>query len=164
MGFEAPVLVAFGSNLGNRAELLRRGVELVSKSVRIFRCSSLYETAPMYVEDQPSYLNGALSGFTELGPLALLAQLKRIEVEVGRRPRVRNGPRELDLDLIAYGVLELRSTVLRLPHSGLRGRRFVLEPLAEIDADSFVPICLGVARALEDPKVREQEVTRVPDG
>lgn len=134
------IAVAFGSNLGDRVQNIRRAVELVAGFVGEVRCSSVYETAPMYVEDQPAFLNGALTGLTALGPLSLVRALKSVEHKVGRLPRIANGPREIDLDLLLYGSLSLVSSAkppLVVPHPRIAERRFVLEPLVELGMEGY---------------------------
>lgn len=133
-------VIAFGSNLGDREGNIRRAAETLGVS----RISSLHETTPMYVEDQPPFINAVAFLDTELGPLALLRLLKETEAAIGRQPRERYGPREIDLDLIAYGSLQLRSVIygearLQVPHPRLAERSFVLDPLAELDPGFHVP-------------------------
>jgi 2-amino-4-hydroxy-6-hydroxymethyldihydropteridine diphosphokinase len=128
-----PVAIALGSNLGPSIAHMQCAVELLSKQVERIKVSGIYKTAPMYVLDQPAFFNAALVGQTLHGPLGLLHILKSIEREVGRLPRVRYGPREIDLDLISYGSLSLRSNFLQIPHPKIGERRFVLLPLAEIE-------------------------------
>lgn len=98
----------------------------------------------MYVEDQPAFLNAVGLLETEEGPIALLKRLKATELEVGRLPRERYGPREIDLDLLAYGSLQLKSTLvgrsrLHVPHPRLAERRFVLQPLFDLDSQFVLP-------------------------
>lgn len=132
MGPVTPVAIALGSNLGPSVAHMQRALELLAPHLQSIRPSSLYETAPMYVLDQPPFFNAALTAQTELGPLALLRTLKSIEMAVGRLPRVRYGPREIDVDLISYGSVMLRSSVLQVPHPKIGERRFVLLPLVEV--------------------------------
>lgn len=106
--------------------------------------SRVYDTAPMYVTDQPPFLNAALRARTDLGPLPLLRRVKEIEAELGRQARTRFGPREIDIDLIAYGRLAYRFVdkgreVLRLPHPRVAERRFVLAPLADVAPKGVLP-------------------------
>jgi 2-amino-4-hydroxy-6-hydroxymethyldihydropteridine diphosphokinase len=144
----AQVAIGLGSNMGDRRAHIESALTLLRDVVAELRVSSLIETAPMYVTDQPAYLNGAAIGFTDLGPLALLARLKAIELEVGRTPSVRYGPREIDLDLLAYGRVAFRSSGrLEVPHPRTPERRFVLEPLAELDPSMYLP-GLGSVSAL----------------
>lgn len=88
--------------------------------------------------DQDDFLNACLAGRTALSPLALLDRLKSLETKLGRVQRERNGPREIDLDLIAYGRLTLESPRLHLPHPRLAERRFVLEPALEAAPDAWI--------------------------
>lgn len=136
--------------MGDRRAHIEAAVARLREVISDLRVSTLIETDPMYVTDQPVYLNGAAIGFTDLGPLALLARLKAIEVEVGRTPSVRYGPREIDLDLLAYGRVAFRSPGrLEVPHPRTPERRFVLEPLAELDPPLHLPGLGPVASLLE---------------
>lgn len=158
------VAIGFGSNVGAREEHIAAALGMLERVVVIESVSSLYETAPMYVEDQAPFLNGVAVGETDFGPFSLVEALKRIEAEVGRTPAVRNGPREIDLDLLIYGSLSLRSSGARpltVPHPGIAGRRFVLEPLAEAMPDAVVPFVGLVESLLEKADVQSQEVRRV---
>lgn len=137
------VVIAFGSNLGDR----EANILAASRALAVERLSPLYETDPMYVEDQPAFLNAAALLETSEGPLELLAKIKALEFEIGRLPRVRNGPREIDIDLIAYGALQLSSKLLNVPHPRMVERRFVLQPLFDIAPDLLLP-GLGVVRDL----------------
>ena len=132
------VAISLGSNLGDRATNLQKAVTALEARLSILATSNIYETSPMYVESQPPFLNAALLAETDLGPLALLRFLKDTERSVGRIPTDRNGPREIDLDLITYGVLKYRFRALGvealvLPHPRVAERRFVLQPLNDID-------------------------------
>ena len=158
------VAIAFGSNLGDRERHVREALKLLERGVAVELVSSLYETAPMYVEDQPSFLNGVAVGETDLGPIALVALLKQIERVVGRTPAERNGPREIDLDLVLYGSLVLRSegsVSVVVPHPRLAERRFVLEPLHEVAPEEFVPLVGPVDALLEREDVASQSVRRL---
>lgn len=126
------VLIALGSNLGDRAATLREALEhLGTAGVAIDRCSSVWETDPVPA-DQPRYLNAVVGGETELEPEVLLDRLKSIEADLGRRPGRRWGPRPIDLDILFYGELHLESDRLVIPHPRIRERAFVLAPLAEV--------------------------------
>lgn len=131
----AEVLVALGSNLEDRATYLRRAVAALRATVRIERVSSLWETEPVGVRDQPPFLNAVLSGTTEQPARALLATLIDIEGQLGRERRIPEGPRTVDLDLLAYDSARVDEPGLVLPHPRAERRRFVLAPLAEIAPD-----------------------------
>jgi 2-amino-4-hydroxy-6-hydroxymethyldihydropteridine diphosphokinase len=137
------ILIAFGSNLGDRLGFMQSAIDELQKKVRWERASRVYETAPMYIEDQPRFLNAAAIGQTDLGPFALLDFLKETEATIGRSPAGRNAPRVIDLDLVAYGNLQIHSSrrerTLILPHPRTPERRFVLAPLADIAPDMNLP-------------------------
>jgi 2-amino-4-hydroxy-6-hydroxymethyldihydropteridine diphosphokinase len=108
----------------------------------------------MYVDDQPDFLNAVVILATPLGPIALLRALKAIEAEAGRQHRERFGPREIDLDVLAYGALQLAAQVGRnhrfvVPHPRNAERDFVLEPAFEIAPDFLFPGS-GTVRALRE--------------
>ena len=137
------VFVALGSNLGDRAKNLRRAVEELGRlpSTTVLAVSSFRDTAPVGYLDQPCFLNGAVELESGLSAPELLAELLRIERDLGRdRANVPpQGPRTLDLDLLLYGDEEIRTPGLVVPHPRLHERAFVLEPLIDLDAGLFVP-------------------------
>jgi 2-amino-4-hydroxy-6-hydroxymethyldihydropteridine diphosphokinase len=132
--------VSVGTNLGDRwAHLALAARELKSApAVQLLRASRVYDTAPLGPK-QPRYLNAALELESSLTAHRLLALLLRIERTALRRRDVRWGPRTLDLDLLLYGDLVIRTPDLTLPHPGLVSRAFVLAPLAELCPDRRVP-------------------------
>ena len=89
----------------------------------------------MYELDQPRFLNAVVEAQTELSPEALLDAVKEIERQLGRKPRSRNGPREIDIDILMYGAKQLDSPELTLPHPRMQERPFVLVPLMELTGD-----------------------------
>lgn len=161
------VAIAFGSNLGDRVGQIESAIGLLRAQMEIEGVSPLYETAPMYVTDQPPFVNGALLAETGMGPIALLRLLKQCESQVGRLPRERNGPREIDLDLVRYGELQLASelgqTSLRLPHPRLHERRFVLQPLYDLDPSMRIPGLGAVESLLAATESQAASVRRVND-
>ncbi len=128
------VFVALGSNLGDRANWLQQAREKLSASemISLVCASPLYETAPVGKIEQPAFLNQVVELRTELAPEALLARLLQIELALGRERHERWGPRNIDLDLLAYGALQSQTASLQLPHPELPRRRFVLAPWAAI--------------------------------
>lgn len=136
----ATVYMALGANLGHRADTLRRAVAALSDVVAVTTLSSVYETEPAYVLDQPRFYNLALTAETTLGPYSLLRVLKSIETELGRRPGVRFGARAIDLDIIIFDDVIMDTPDLTVPHPRLAERPFVLAPLAEIAPGLIVPI------------------------
>jgi 2-amino-4-hydroxy-6-hydroxymethyldihydropteridine diphosphokinase len=134
--------VGIGSNLGNREVNLRRALELLESDpeIDVVAVSQLRDTEPVGMVDQPRFLNGAVRIWTELRPRALLERLLDVERQLGRvRTGQRFGPRTIDLDLLLYGDETVSEPGLRVPHPRLAERRFVLEPLAELEPRLKVP-------------------------
>ncbi|HVM69416.1 MAG TPA: 2-amino-4-hydroxy-6-hydroxymethyldihydropteridine diphosphokinase [Gaiellaceae bacterium] len=134
--------IALGANLGERETALRTALELLDAhpEITVEAVSELRETDPVGVEEQPRFLNGAARLATTLGPRELLQQLLEVERRLGRtRDGGRWGPRTLDLDLLLHGDAVLDEPGLTLPHPRLHERRFVLEPLADLDPGLDVP-------------------------
>lgn len=107
---------------------------------RVIRISSLYETAPVGGPEQGWYLNAVVNLSTELDPRSLLRGLNEIEDLAGRIRKVRWGPRILDLDLLVYDAITIRTTDLTIPHPRAHERAFVLVPLAEVWAEADLGI------------------------
>ncbi|WP_420547349.1 2-amino-4-hydroxy-6-hydroxymethyldihydropteridine diphosphokinase [Curvivirga sp.] len=129
------VYLALGTNLGDKKANLKMAIDCLSEFVLDIRPSAFYESAPMYVEDQPSFVNMVVGGNTELEPLALLDRLKDLEEEIGRRPTFRNGPRVIDLDILYHGDCLMTTERLSIPHISVQEREFVLLPLMDICPD-----------------------------
>jgi 2-amino-4-hydroxy-6-hydroxymethyldihydropteridine diphosphokinase len=142
------VYIALGSNLGDRAEHLRQAREQIdAPDLRLLRASSIYETAPRDVEDQPWFLNQVIECETELFPRRLLARLQKIERAMGRKRRIAKGPREIDLDILLFGEAVVKAPELEVPHPRMAERRFVLEPLAELVPEKKRP---GTRRTMRE--------------
>ena len=128
-------VIGLGSNLGDSGETFKKAIEALAAlpHTEVLRCSSLYRTPPVEVEDeQPDYLNQCVWLQTDLSPHALLGACLGIEAAMGRR-RVRwHGARCLDLDLLLYEGETADTEELYLPHPGLLNRAFVLVPLQEL--------------------------------
>jgi 2-amino-4-hydroxy-6-hydroxymethyldihydropteridine diphosphokinase len=135
--------IALGANLGDREAAIRAALaELdAAPGVEVAAVSTLIETDPVGYLDQPRFLNGAAALETTLSPRELLELLLAVEARFGRRREgvPAQGPRTLDLDLLLYGSEQIDEPGLRVPHPRLHERRFVLEPLAELDASLEVP-------------------------
>ncbi|KAG9035092.1 trifunctional dihydropteroate synthetase [Tulasnella sp. JGI-2019a] len=148
--------IAFGSNVGNRFDNVERALQALERKsstgeeTKVVDTSFLYESEAMYVEDQRRFVNGACLIVSSLSPTDLLDHLKNIEVEVGRTPTFRNGPRVVDLDLIFYddlvydsrkdGEVGERQRELTIPHVSMQEREFVLKPLNDIIPNFVHPV------------------------
>ena len=155
------VYLSLGSNLGDREGHLRDALaRLEAAEVRILRRSSVYETEPQDLRNQPWFLNLVVEAETRLFPLQLLARLQDIERDLGRRRITPKGPRTIDLDILFYGTFVIHTKELQVPHPSLEQRRFVLEPLAEIAPNLRHPVKGRTAREMLEA-VEPQVVRRV---
>ena len=155
--------LGLGSNVGEREANLRAArAALPAAGVEVLASSSLYETAPQgELLDQPDFLNACLLIRTALEPEELLDACKSIERELGRgRGGVRHGPRPIDVDLLLLGDLVYSSERLTLPHREVTSRRFVVEPLLELDPGLELPD--GTSLAALAPTLADQRVVRIP--
>jgi 2-amino-4-hydroxy-6-hydroxymethyldihydropteridine diphosphokinase len=128
--------VGLGANLGDREGTIRAAVAALPGVLAV---SSLRETEPVGVTDQPRFLNGVAALETELSARDLLDTLLALERRLGRERRERWGPRTIDLDLLLFGEEAIDEPGLTVPHPRLHERRFALEPLAEIAPDALIP-------------------------
>lgn len=136
------IALSLGSNLGDRAEHLRRGLRAIDtvEEVRLEAWSHCYETEPVGPPGQPSFLNLAAIADTELPPESFLESMLRIEQENGRVRQRRWQPRALDIDIILWGDAVIEQPGLHVPHREFRNRAFVLTPLAEIAPEMLDPV------------------------
>src|SRR5262249_34847168 len=134
-GARVRATIGLGSNLGDREANLRQALEHLAQTpdTAVVRASSLYDTEPVGVEEQPHFLNAVAQLETQLSPQQLLWNLKLIERRLGRVRTQRWGPRTIDLDLLLYEDLVLDEDDLQIPHPELAKRSFVLVPLVELD-------------------------------
>jgi 2-amino-4-hydroxy-6-hydroxymethyldihydropteridine diphosphokinase len=134
--------IGLGSNLGAREDYLRRAIDLLrdDPAIEVVALSSVRETDPVGIVDQPRFLNGVAELETALGARELLGRLLAVEQELGRRrDGPRFGPRTIDLDLLVFGDEVIDEPGLTVPHPRLDERLFVLEPLHELAPDLVVP-------------------------
>lgn len=128
--------LALGSNLGDRGKYLERArAELASRGARILRESSVHETEPFGVLDQPRFLNQVLEVEWPGSPRELLVAAKAVEAAVGRQETYRWGPREIDVDILLFDDLTVCEEGLTIPHPGLAEREFIRAPLRELRPD-----------------------------
>ena len=133
------VFIGIGANIGPVRENFAKALKSIEKRARVVSVSSLYESNPVGPQDQPKFTNAVIKVETELAPFELLDRLKEIEREIGRKKTKRWGPRVIDLDIIFYGDLVINTDSLVIPHPRAHERRFVLEPLLEIEPTAWHP-------------------------
>lgn len=133
--------LSLGSNTGDREAQLEEAIRrLEAAGIHTLRRSSIYETEPQDLPDQPWFLNMVAEVETEFFPRLLLARVQAIELGMGRKRDVPKGPRPIDIDILLFGEFVINTRELQVPHPRLSDRRFVLEPLAELAPDLLHPV------------------------
>jgi 2-amino-4-hydroxy-6-hydroxymethyldihydropteridine diphosphokinase len=143
------VFLSLGSNIGDREKNLRDAIAALPElGVQIRKVSSIYETEPVGLLEQPWFLNCVVEGVTTVPPEVLLKELRALEKRMGSKKLVSRGPRLIDLDILVYGRQTIDTPELQVPHPRMHLRRFVLAPLAEIAPDLKHPSWSGTAAEL----------------
>jgi 2-amino-4-hydroxy-6-hydroxymethyldihydropteridine diphosphokinase len=143
------VFLSLGSNQGDRQENLRAAIAaLPAAGVQVNRVSSLYETEPVDLLEQPWFLNCLVEGETAVPAVELLRELRAIEKRMGSQKLVASGPRLIDIDILLYGQQTIDTPELQVPHPRMQLRRFVLVPLAELAPEVKHPSWTGTAAQL----------------
>ena len=137
---QVEVYLGFGSNLGDKRGNIQWAVERLCEISTGLTVSSFYETAPVGVTLQPSFVNAVCGMWTDLDVFDLLKELRDIQRDAGMRGPVLNGPRALDVDVLLYGSLVVDLPHLTVPHPRMSEREFVLRPLAEIAPGAAHPV------------------------
>ncbi len=138
----ADVFLGLGANEGDRESNIKMAIDLLKHSagISIISISSIYETTALGGSKQPDFLNCVVRVNTKHKPHVLLKAVKSIEETLGRQPNTHMQPRPIDIDILLYDDIDIHSEDLRIPHSRLAQRRFVLEPLLEIEPDAIDPV------------------------
>lgn len=154
------VYLSLGSNRGDRLANLQRALEeLGHEGIQVERVSSYYQTEPMDFGPQAWFLNCAVEASTTLMPMRLLHAVKSVERRLGRRPGVHKGPRPIDIDILLYENVVVRTAALTIPHERMHERRFVLIPLRELAPNIRHPLSRRtIGEMLQDTPDRSQVV------
>ncbi|MCB1141399.1 MAG: 2-amino-4-hydroxy-6-hydroxymethyldihydropteridine diphosphokinase [Leptospiraceae bacterium] len=140
--------LALGSNLGKRDEYIRSAIRSINETegIQILKESEIIETKPLEVETQPYFLNCLLKISTDLSPIELLDSMQEIEARVGRKKTFSKGPREIDIDILIYGIQKMKSERLELPHHSLHSRDYIRLLLVSLNEFDVIRYFSEVAR------------------
>lgn len=133
----AEFVLALGSNLGGRGEFLSRALEKIAEFCEVKKVSQVYETAPVGYLNQGDFLNCAAFCAAQIEPLAIIKKCNEIEAELGRTRPFKDAPRTIDIDIIFYEDLEMKTPRLEIPHPRWRERDFVITPLLDLLGGGF---------------------------
>jgi 2-amino-4-hydroxy-6-hydroxymethyldihydropteridine diphosphokinase len=153
--------LSLGSNLGDREGQIRDAIRRLEATGRVVAISSLYETEPMEVTDQPWFLNCAIALETDRTPEQLMADILSIENQMGRKRVQKKGPRSVDVDILFFADVVMESPDLTIPHPAMQQRRFVLVPLVEIAAEAWHPVLRRSVRELLEALPAGQAVKKI---
>ena len=156
------VFLSLGSNVGDRQENLRAAIAaLPGAGVDVKRVSSIYETEPVDLLEQPWFLNCVVQGETAVPAVELLRALREIERCMGSKKLIDRGPRLIDIDILLYGQQTVDAPELQVPHPRMHLRRFVLVPLVELAPDGKHPSWSATAAQLLDATQDKSVVTKI---
>jgi 2-amino-4-hydroxy-6-hydroxymethyldihydropteridine diphosphokinase len=133
VGATVKAYLGLGSNIGDRGAHLRDALTRIAAIAEIEKCSTIYQSEPVGYVEQPEFWNMVARISTDLPALQLLAELHAIEAAMGRERSIRNGPRNIDIDILLYDSVVQKTDELELPHPRMQERAFVLKPLLEIE-------------------------------
>lgn len=153
----ARVFLGLGSNLGDRERNLDRALEYLRERLRVLKVSKIYDTDPIGNTDQPRFLNLVCEVNTRLSPEGLLTLAKGIETKMGRKSKTGE-PRPIDIDILLYGELVVKTPELEIPHPRMAEREFVLVPLAEIAPDVVHPVTWKTAKEMRETLKEKQGI------
>ena len=142
MSDEQHIFLGLGSNKGDRYQNLKKGIHQLNNHPHIWVTyqSHIYQSQAMYKTDQNDFYNMVLEIDTNLIPIELLTEIKKIEIKAGRIPESKkNMPRILDIDILAIGDLQIKTASLEIPHPGISERKFVLKPWSDIAPEFTLP-------------------------
>ena len=142
MSEEQQIFLGLGSNIGDCYQNLKKGLHQLNDHPHIWikDQSHIYQSPAMYQTDQDDFYNMVIEIYTNLIPIDLLVEIKKIEIKAGRIPESKkNMPRILDIDILAIGEMLIQSASLKIPHPGISERKFVLKPWSDIAPEFTLP-------------------------
>jgi 2-amino-4-hydroxy-6-hydroxymethyldihydropteridine diphosphokinase len=156
--------IGIGSNLGDKLNYCEKAISEIVKfdHHRLLAKSSFFKTEPVGYISQDWFVNAVIKIETELDALELLRSLKTIEAQLGRAETIRWGPRTVDLDILFFDDVQIKTKELKVPHPLIQDRKFVLVPLAEIDRQLVHPVLKKTIQELiEESSIEDQKIEKL---
>ena len=138
-GVTSQIFLSLGSNLNDPVSQIQRAIKTLASLVSTIECAPLYQSKPLGPQDQPDFVNTVISGYTDLSPEELLITVKGIEQQQYRVKTKHWGPRTIDIDILFYGNIQIKTPDLTIPHKELFNRPFVTIPLLDLIPDGITP-------------------------
>ena len=154
------VYLGFGSNMGDKEDVINQAIKRIQKFCEVTKLSSLYVTEPVGYKNQEWFLNCVVEVKTKLDPIKLLTVCTEVEQQLGRKTSVKNGPRIIDIDILFYGDKVTKRDDLVIPHPRLHERLFVLQPMMDVNPGFVHPVLKKTIKELYD-QVRIKNVEKV---
>lgn len=154
------VYLGLGSNIGDREAHINAALQLLSEKFTIKKKSPLYHTEPIGYPNQEWFLNGVVEIETDVDPRHLLSSLQSMERSLGRVKTMKNGPRIIDIDILFYGDLIMKTKNLIIPHPLLQERLFVLQPMMDLNPDFIHPVLKKSIQQLFNDHPKDKKVLR----
>ena len=142
------IFLALGSNKGHKKNNILSAISLLREHVDVIKVAPMYETMPWGYDNQENFFNTALVGKTILSPLELITFTQSTEKSIGRIKETKNGPREIDIDIIFYNKVVIETVNLKIPHPEMKNRDFVLKPLLDLNPHFVDPISKNTISSL----------------
>ena len=161
---DSRIFLSLGSNMGDRYQNLKKGIDLLNNHPHIWviNQSHVYQSTPLYHKNQEDFYNMVVEIDTNLIPVDLLTQIKKIEKIAGRDSKSKkNMPRILDIDILAIGDLQIHSGLLEVPHLRISERKFVLKPWKDIASNFRLPESSATIANLLDKTEDDSQVRMV---
>lgn len=162
-GLKKKAYIGIGSNIGDKTANCKKAIELLKENpqIKAAKISSFYETEPVGYKEQEWFVNCAVEIETDLNPQELILLCQTIESKLGRKRKIKYGPRIIDLDILLYNNDIIDTTELKIPHPEMHKRSFVLKPLSDIAPDAVHPVLKKTIEKLLNNLTEESAINKI---
>lgn len=162
-GLKKKAYIGIGSNIGDKTANCKKAIELLKENpqIKVTKISDFYETEPVGYKEQEWFVNCAVEIETDLNPQELILLCQTIESKLGRKRKIKYGPRIIDLDILLYNNDIIDTTELKIPHPEMHKRSFVLKPLSDIAPDAVHPVLKKTIEKLLNNLTEESAINKI---